>query len=468
MKRALPLAALALSACMTPPLPPATVAPASATGAFARQPTAQIAPFPDDWWRLYADPMLDKLVIASLAANADLRVAFANLDGSRAAFALARAARLPQTSVESALGVDRPANQPRASSLVPTTDYDIALAASWDADLFGRLRSAALAASADADAQAAALDGLKVAVVADTVQAYADLCGANQLRQVATEQFRLLERSAALVSEQYRAGETSPLEVSQAQAVVETSRAALPPLDAAAANARYRLATLQARPPAEAQAMAISCNALPRLRTSAPVGDGQGLLLRRPDIREAERRLAAASARIGVARADLYPRVNLGGALGLLSGGLVATASPLISWSFPNQAPARARLRQARATEEAALASWDVSVLRALREVETALAAYDAETRRNRDLGAAVAQSELTARRAAARVRLGDAAYLLQVDAERSRAQAALAQAQSNLAVAQAQVTLFRALGGGWRSDAARGGGWRSDASPLQ
>jgi NodT family efflux transporter outer membrane factor (OMF) lipoprotein len=457
MRRVAVLIPLALSACMTPPAPPPTLAPANATGAFTGMPQASIAPVPDDWWRLYDDPVLDKLVAASLAANADLRVAYANLDGARAALAQARAARLPQTSIESSLGVDNPASQPSASSLVPTTDYDIALAASWDADLFGRLRSAALAASADADAQAAALDGLKVAVVADTVQAYVDLCGAGQAQQVAAEQVRLLERSAALVNEQFRAGEVSPLEVSQAATLVETSRAALPPLDAAAANARYRLATLQGRPPAEAQTMALACKKLPGLRTAAPVGDGQALLLRRPDIREAERRLAAASARIGVARADLYPRVNLGGAIGLLSGGFVATASPLVSWSFPNQAPARARLAQARATEQAALAGWDVVVLRALREVESALAAYDAEMRRNDSLGTAREQADLTARRAAARVRLGDAAYLLQVDAERTRAQAALTQTQSDLAVAQAEVTLFRALGGGWRSDAARG-----------
>jgi NodT family efflux transporter outer membrane factor (OMF) lipoprotein len=445
MKRVVHLVTLALAGCMTPPAPPPTLATPSATGTFAGMPQASIAPVPDDWWRLYDDPVLDKLVVASLAANADLRVAYANLDGARAALAQARAARLPQTSVESSLGVDNPANQPSAS----------ALAASWDADLFGRLRSAALAASADADAQAAALDGLKVAVVADTVQAYVDLCGAGQAQLVATEQVRLLERSAALVNEQFRAGEVSPLEVSQAATLVETARAALPPMDAAAANARYRLATLQGRPPAEAQTMALACQKLPRLRTAAPVGDGQALLLRRPDIREAERRLAAASARIGVARADLYPRVNLGGAIGLLSGGFVATASPFISWSFPNQAPARARLAQARATEQAALAGWDVVVLRALREVESALAAYDAEKRRNDSLGAAREQADLTARRAAARVRLGDAAYLLQVDAERTRAQAALTQAQSDLAVAQAEVSLFRALGGGWRSDAA-------------
>ncbi len=129
--------------------------------------------------------------------------------------------------------------------------------------------------------------------------------------------------------------------------------------------------------------------------------------------------------------------------------------TPLVSWAFPNQAPVRARLEQAHATERAALAGWDVAVLRALREVETTLAAYDAEARRNRDLATALREAQAYARRAGARVRLGDAPGLLQVDAQRASASATLQQVQSDLAVAQAEVALFRALGGGWRTDAA-------------
>jgi NodT family efflux transporter outer membrane factor (OMF) lipoprotein len=452
-----PIAALAVAGCMTAPLPPPRIAPASATGAFASLPIAAIGPVPNDWWRLYDDPALDQLVQASLAANADLRVAYANLDGARAALRQARAARLPQTTIESAGTIDNSATQPSASSNVPTTDYDLALTASWDIDLFGRLRSGALAAGADADARAAALDSLRVAVVADTVLAYVDLCGATRAANVSREIIAVQERSVGVVRDQLAAGEVSPLEVSQAASLLESTRATLAPFEAARANALYRIATLQGRPPAEARGFNIVCNVPPKLRAAVPVGDGQALLLRRPDIREAERRLAAAAARIGVARADLYPRVNLGGAVGLLTGGFVATASPLISWAFPNQAPARARLAQARATERAALAGWDVAVLRALREVETALAAYDGEVRRNRALDAARIQSALYARRAAARVRLGDTASLIQFDAERARAQATLAQAQSDLIVAQSQVALFRALGGGWQTNGPAG-----------
>lgn len=454
MKRFTFLAALALTACMTAPAPPPTIAPPAVMGAFADLPIASIAPVPKNWWHLYDDPILDRLVQASLSANADLRVAYANLDGARAAMRQARAARLPQTTLESAATIDGSASQPSASSNVPTTDYDFALTANWDADLFGRLRAGALAAAADADAQAAALDGLRVAIAADTVLAYVELCGATQALHVASEQLRVQERSVAAVRSQLRAGEVSPFEVSQAENLLETTRATIPPYEALQANARYRLITLRGRPPAYARTDPIMCSAAPKLGAAVPVGDGQALLLRRPDVREAERRLAAAAARIGIARADLYPRVNLGGAIGLLTGNFVATASPLISWAFPNQAPARARIEQARATERSALATWDVAILRALREVESALATYDAEARRNHALGAALTQADLSARRAAARVRLGDAAFLLQLDAERTRTQAALAQAQSDLAVARAQVALFRALGGGWQSEA--------------
>ena len=447
-----PAFALLASGCMSVPKPLPVSAPESATGNFATLPIASIAPVPDDWWRLYDDPALDSLVRAALIANADLRVAYANLDGARAALRQAQAARLPQTTIESSLGVDNPSSQPSASGNVPTTDYDIAATASWDIDLFGRLRSAATAARADADAQTAVVDGLRVAVVADTVQAYVDLCGATRAVVAARAVAGAQDRTVALVREQLRAGEVSPLEVSQVATIAATTRAAVAPFEAQRANALYRLATLQGRPPAEARAYTFSCTAAPRLRAAAPVGDGTALLLRRPDVREAERRLAAAAARIGVARADLYPRVNLGGALGLLSGGFKAVASPLITWAFPNQAPARARLQQARATERAALAGWDVAVLRALREVETALATYDAETRRNRDLGQAATEAQAYARRAAARVRLGDAPGLLQVDAQRAYAAATLQQAQSDLLISQNEVALFRALGGGWQT----------------
>lgn len=450
-RRLVPFAALALSACAANAPPPASLPAAMTAGSFAPLPVASIAPVPDDWWRLYDDPVLDGLVRDSLAANADLRVAYANLDGARAALSQARAARLPTVGIESGLTLDDTKNQPSANG-VPSTDWDAGVTASWDIDLFGRLRAGATAAGADAEAQQAAVDGVRVAVVADTVLAYVDLCGATRALAEARGIAAAQERAATLVREQLTAGEVSPLELSQSANLAASGRAAIPPYEAQRANALYRLATLQGRPAGEARSFALTCAAMPRLKAAAPIGDGTALLLRRPDVREAERKLAAATARIGVARADLYPKLNLGGALGLLTGGFNAAATPLLTWAFPNQAPARAKLVQARATERAALAGWDVAMLRALREVETSLATYDAEARRNRDLAAAETEARSYARRAAARVRLGDAAGLLQVDAERQSATARLQKAQGDLLVAQAEVGLFRALGGGWRN----------------
>ncbi|MBA4045633.1 MAG: transporter, partial [Erythrobacter sp.] len=230
MKRLVPVAALMVTACATTAPPAATkVDPTIAAGPFASLPVASIEPVPDDWWRLYDDPVLDRLVEASLAANADLRVAYANLDGARAALRQAQAARLPQTTIESSLGVDKPANQPSASGNVPTTDYDLGVTASWDADLFGRLRSGALAARADAEAQAAALDGVKVAVVADTVLAYVDLCGATRSLAVVQEQVALQDRALTIIRSQLAAGEVSPLEVSQAANLVASTKATIAP-----------------------------------------------------------------------------------------------------------------------------------------------------------------------------------------------------------------------------------------------
>lgn len=339
-------------------------------------------------------------------------------------------------------------------SEIPSTDWDLGAAISWDIDLFGRLRAAARAANADAEALEAARDGVRVAVVADTVLAYVDLCGATRSLAVARNVAAAQERSVRLVKSQLDAGEVSPLELSQVSTQAASTRAEIPPIEAQRANALYRIAALQGRLPADARRLKLDCVAVPRLKANAPVGEGTTLLLRRPDLREAERKLSAATARVGIARADLYPRLNLGGALGLLSGAFDATLSPLVTWSFPNQAPARARLGQARATERASLASWDVAILKALREVETAIAAYDAEKHRAADLAVASREATAYSRRAAARVRLGDAPGLLQVDAERALATARLQEARADLAVGQAEVTLFRALGGGWRTSA--------------
>jgi NodT family efflux transporter outer membrane factor (OMF) lipoprotein len=423
----------------------------AAQGNFVEGNAPNIAPtaLPPQWWRLFDDAELDAHVERALAANADLRVALANLEVARATARQAAASRLPATVLESGAGPDRADRQPSTSS-VPKTSYELGATVAYEIDLFGRLSGGARAARADLAASAALMDAARIAVAGDTVAAYIDYCGAVQTRGLTRTLVEAHERSLALVQQQLQQGEVSPLEVAQAQTALQRARAGLPALEADRRRALFRLATLEGLPPVAADGWRLSCNAIPALKAPLPIGDGAALLARRPDIREAEQRVIAATARIDIARADLYPRISLGGSAGLIAGGFDAILTPLISWSFPNRSIARAKIAAAQGTEAAALASWDAAILRALREVESALADYRAERSRRAELASALGESEKAARRAQARFRLGADSYLLVLDAERTRTDIATLGAASDLRLAQIEIALFRALGGGW------------------
>jgi outer membrane protein TolC len=198
----------------------------------------------------------------------------------------------------------------------------------------------------------------------------------------------------------------------------------------------------------------------PRLTALIPVGDGAALLKRRPDVRQADRRVAAATARIGIATADLYPRISLTGFYGgagfhtadlTAERGLVWGLGPSVNWTFPNQSLPRARVRQAKAGADAALAAFDSTVLQALKETEQALAAYGAELNRRQDL----AEVQDRARRAFDLARDGYLAGALSqlelLTTEQSLVAADSAVAASDAALSQDQIAVFKALGGGWR-----------------
>lgn len=452
----LSLAGLLVAACATAPLPVAPSPPPAALGAFVGASAAGAtitAPPQSGWWRLFDDPALNGHVVRALEANVDLRVALANLEIARAGASQANAARLPATSIESGAGPTRADRQPSTAS-VPKTGYELAGAVSYEIDLFGRLRSAADAALADADAAEAALDTVRVAVAADTVAAWLDLCAAEANAGLAQRQVEVQQASYDVLADQLAAGEVSPLEVGQAALLRERTAAAMPTFQAARRMALFRLAVLQGRPPAEADRFDTACAAPPRIAAPLPVGDGASLIARRPDIREADRRLSAASARVGVATADLYPRLQIGASAGLIAGGIDAVLTPLATWAFPNQAAARARIAAAKGGADAALANWDRVMLRALGEVEAALADYAGEVARRRALETALVEAEAVARRSQVRRRLGADTPLVAIDAERSRNDTAVQLLASQIRVSQVQVALFRALGGGWEREA--------------
>ncbi|WP_309093041.1 efflux transporter outer membrane subunit [Phenylobacterium sp.] len=455
-------AAALLTACATGPDYRAPSAMAGTTGGFVSAPVAPVNADqpPADWWRLYQDPALDRLVTEALANNRDVAVAAANLAQVRASLSEARAGRLPSTTVSGSAARSRQPN-PVTGQMVEGDTFSAGLDVSYELDFFGRVSRSIEAARADRDAAQAALDVVRVSVAAETTRAYADACAAGAQLAVAQRTLALSEETAGLTRRQLDAGRGTGLDVSRAQAQAETSRAAIPPLQAQRDAALFRLSVLVGRPPAEVSPEAAACTAVPQIAATIPVGDGASLLARRPDVRQAERRLAAATARIGVATASLYPQVILGGSLASAGGGgrdfgdqVSFSVGPLISWSFPNIAAARARIAQADAATQGALATFEQTTLTALQETETALSAYGRELDRRAALRRARDESAEAVRLARLRQEAGLDSFLTVLDAERTLAALEAQLAQSEAAVTSNQITLFKALGGGWERGA--------------
>jgi outer membrane protein TolC len=255
------------------------------------------------------------------------------------------------------------------------------------------------------------------------------------------------------------AGRGTQRDLDQANVLVEQASAEVPGFEGERRAQLYALATLTGRPPSDIDETALACRLVPKVKTPIPVGDGAALLARRPDVRAAERKLAADTARIGIATAAIYPSVTLLGSVSLgaprlgrvgKGSSLSYSLGPLISWSFPNLAAARARIRQARAGSDASLAEFDATILTALRETEQALARYAAALQQNAALSRAAPSAQSAAEQTNQRFRSGRDNFLDVLVAEQNRASARQALAQSDTNVAMLQVALFKALGGGW------------------
>lgn len=461
MRKAFPLLLpLLMTACASGPdyRPPASSVAASGGFVTAAPATDPVATLPDRWWRLYDDPVLDRLIARAFVANADLRVAAANLARARAALGEVRADRLPGTALSG--GVNYGDAEPGAEGASPRQwTYSGGLAVSWEADLFGRVGRAIEAARADAQAVAAVRDSVRVTVAAETARAYSNACSFADAAAVARESLAIAENGLKLVTAQEKAGSAGRLDVEHAATAAANARAAIAPLDGQRRVALFELAALIGEAPSGIPAEALQCVAPPGPVAALPIGDGAGLLRRRPDLREVERQLAADTARIGVATADLYPRITFGGAANYLRNDAVRgpdsfsfAVGPLLSWSFPNIAVARARIRQAQAQGDASLAAFDGKVLTALKEVEQALATYAAEDGRNHALVQARGSADIAYRLADARYRAGSISYLDLLVTQRDRIDARAALADSTQRLGSARIDLFKALGGGWET----------------
>jgi NodT family efflux transporter outer membrane factor (OMF) lipoprotein len=447
----------------TPALPPGTKAPLVSLNAAAETPALP----PDAWWHLYEDSRLDALVQEALQANRTLAAADANFASARPALSAVHAERYPSTTAVAGGLYGRDATADEILELTgrpPQTFwlFEDIFQAAYEVDLFGRVRRAIEAANANADAVAAIRDGVRVVVAAETARAYASVCALGEQLSVANHSLAVVSNEADITVKRHEAGANSDFDVARAQALVAQVRSTIPELEGQRRAALFELTAVLGRTPAQAPNDLTTCIEPPHLVSLIPVGDGSELIKRRPDVRQADRRLAAATAKIGVATADLYPTIRL---VGLYGGAAIELSQlntnvgrtwgvgPSISWTFPNMAVPRARVRQAKAEQAAALASFDGVVLTALKETEQALAMYSAALDNRQALGEAQDKVHAAFGFARNQFTAGALSNLDLLTTEQTLVAVDAAVASSDAALVQDQIAVFKALGGGWRGE---------------
>lgn len=463
MKRAAAfLPALLLAGCVAGPdyhlTPAAIVNRPEATAPFlgSRDAGLSQADLPPRWWRLYGDPRLDAYVEEALAANTDLRAADANLRRASAIVREAAAARTVSTALNGQAAGGRIGGSTEA--LPAPFSYALGFDVGYPLDLAGGIRRGIEAATAQAEAVVAARDQVRVVVAAAVARSYARVCTGGVALEAARHVAAIQRSTLAVAVRMARGGRGTRFDINRARAAAFSSEAAIPDIIADRKAALFELGALMGRTPADYPREIESCASIPMIARVIPVGDGAMLLRRRPDVREAERMLAAATANIGVAKADLYPRISLGGSAGTAgsAGHAFAPASfgfslgPLLSWSFPNRKLVRARVDQAGAEAEVALATFDGTVLVALRQTEIALSSYARARDRLQHLERATAAAAGASGDAGRLQRFGRAPFLDVLNARASFADAQAKLSAEHATVVDRQIDLFLALGGGW------------------
>lgn len=451
------LGAALLAGCASAPAPlslyqPALSARFAEAAASAQEPVAQ-------FWRGFRDAELDRLVAAALAANADLRIAAARLDEARALARVADAQAAPDVVFSASAGRARA----RDSNGVPVTANGFAAGVDtrWEADLFGAIRGERRAAAADAQASAAQLRAVQVSVAAEVARNYFALRGLQEQLRVAVAALGSQRTTFELVNARLSAGRGSGFDADRAEALMHSTAASIPALEATLARTRYRLAVLSGQAPTALDARLAAPLPLPGIAPTAlaRIGSPQSLLRRRPDIAAAEQQVAAAAARIGVARSQLFPQLTLDGSLGLNAGSVGAlgrrdalafSLGATLVWSLVDFGRRRAQIAAASARGAQAVAAYEKTVLEALEETEGALAAYTRAQRRAASLYEAARAAGSAAGLARVRFNAGSSDLLAVLDAEREALAARDQLAQAATAAATSLVTVYKALAGGW------------------
>jgi len=420
------------------------------------------------WWKSFHDPELDSLIGRALRENLDLRIAEARIRQSRAQLRGTVADQGPTVDTKASYERNRQsANQPLFSGLLPPSVplennvYQAGFDASWELDVFGGGRRAVESAQASLAASVFNHEDMQVTLTSEVAQNYLAARMMQSRLAIARHNREVEAKEVTLARDRYRHGLTNSLDAEQAATVLAQTEAELPALESQLQTSIHRLGVLLGQPP-EALLVELSAVAPPPQKPPlVPVGLPSELLLRRPDIRGAERQLAAATAQIGVATADLFPKFSLTGNIGYESispstwfdaPSRFWTVGPTVQWQLFDSGRVRANIRLQNAKQEEALAKYEKTVLTGFEEVENALVAYAKEQIRHEALQRVVVSSDNSLRIAQEQYSRGLTSFINVLDAERSTYQAQDTLAQSDQNVIQDVIALYKALGGGWQT----------------
>jgi multidrug efflux system outer membrane protein len=412
-----------------------------------------------DWWTLFGDPTLNDLETRALAANQELRAAAARVEQARALAGEARGAYWPSLAVGAA--VDRERTSRTTENALPdslTTTYRTPLTASWEIDLFGRVRRLNENARAQADESAALFESLRLSLTAEVATNYVTLAAAERELEILRNTVNLRGRALELVMARVRSGTAADLDQARAETELALAEADVAAVENRRAKLSNALAVLVGEAPSR---FTVSADAQHFASPRVPAGLPSDLLERRPDIAAAERALAAANARIGVAKAAFFPAISLTGGFGQASGDIDRLLdSDSRTWSIGPRlylpifqgGRNRANLARSRGAYDEAVARYRQQVLVAFREVQDALTATRLLEQQSAAQARALAAAQRATSRAQTRYDSGFVSYLEVIDAQRTALAVERASVQLAAQRVTASIDLIKALGGGWNA----------------
>lgn len=414
------------------------------------------------WWQEFDDPLLAEFVERALAANNDVRVAIARVFEARAFLGETRLDRLPTVESRADYARQRLSEVGLIGPIADRTisNYEAGFDAFWELDLFGQVQRRIEGARARSDAALAELDAVYVTVAAETARAYMDLRGAQYALNVAQRNEKNQAETLRITTRLRDGGRASELDVSRAKTQLELTRSQIPPLEARIQTASNRLGVLTTLGSQQITDKTGTAKPLPSIPQWINVGSVADLVRRRPDVRQVERELAAATADYGVAVTNLYPTISLTGTAGFQSvsqsdfgsdASSLFSVGPSIRWPAFNLGRVRAQIRQADARSQAALARFEQQVLLALEDIQTSMTNFSREEQRRLTLYNAAQSASNAARIARLRFDQGLDDFLDVLDAERVLLETESQLAESETTVATNLVAIYKALGGGWQ-----------------